>query len=791
MIDAVRAYDFPKILENAPEGLRYLSLDCFDTLIWRNVQAPHDVFADLPITGGGVRFRTIAEYNARKDQKFNRGYHEVPIEQIYARLFPAATDREIAAAVQAELDAEARHCFAFAPTVQLMRDAKSRGLKIIIVSDTYLNERQLRDLIQRAAGDDVESMIDHVFCSCEHRAGKAEGLFAPVLEALKTSASSILHLGDNLNADRVAPAKLGIHAIHFQQFDTEAAARFRLEAAAVSVLDSKVRECVPAFQPHRACIALSSGTDAAARLGHDVVGPVMHAFASWIRDEVAELERQTGTTPHVLFLLRDGHLPMRAFQALYGDIGAPVEISRFTSVAASLTDVDAIRAYLLSAGKTDRTEIMGDQLLLSRPETATMSRQFGLSPHEAFVRAALKPEMVRTICERSRDFADRLFAHLKTAADVQEGSTVMFVDLGYAGTVQNKIEPVLRERFGLKIAGRYLLLREEDQRGLDKKGMIDCRHYDLRAVNALCGPISVMEQLCTIEQGSVVDYEPDGSPIRKKAGLKGGQSTIRAEVQKACLNYVNAAESAWLNPPASYGGDCRRTMAAAILGRLLFLPTQSELTVFDAFEHDVNLGTQDMVKLLDVKEAGTALRRRGLAYLNNSMRMYLPGELQPHGLPLNLALLNSVRFGLDLRTSDFDVGGIDVQILIADEKSQAIVGAKAFPTHDGYYQMRIPVGAGRFSVGIQIGRACEWVQVDQLVFLPEAAFGEVLPGEMPEPIPAEPLYDEMEQMAEGLFRCGPNALLFVSPPPSDGPLVLSLTFRPVKWVRDQALQAAA
>ena len=51
MTSAARATDFARLFADAPSGLRYLSLDCFDTLIWRNTQMPRDVFADLGMAG--------------------------------------------------------------------------------------------------------------------------------------------------------------------------------------------------------------------------------------------------------------------------------------------------------------------------------------------------------------------------------------------------------------------------------------------------------------------------------------------------------------------------------------------------------------------------------------------------------------------------------------------------------------------------------------------------------------------------------------------------------------------
>src|SRR3546814_10900806 len=82
----VRAAELATLLDQAPDGLRYLSLDCFDTLVWRNVQAPRDVFADLPIAGGGVGPRMWAEQRARKSAKFSERRNEVSIEEIYHRM---------------------------------------------------------------------------------------------------------------------------------------------------------------------------------------------------------------------------------------------------------------------------------------------------------------------------------------------------------------------------------------------------------------------------------------------------------------------------------------------------------------------------------------------------------------------------------------------------------------------------------------------------------------------------------------------------------------------------------
>ncbi len=782
MTSSIRAADLPTLLDRQPGGLRFLSLDCFDTLLWRNVQSPVDVFAELPC---GIERRAWAEGAARRAARYAEDRSAVSIGEIYAKLLPAATAEERAGAVAAELAAEARHCHGFAPTIALIEAARARALGVIVVSDTYLAEPQLRALIAAAAGDDVAAMIDRIFCSSDFGRCKGEGLFEDVLAALGVLPSAILHAGDNPDADLKAPTALGLRAIHFRQFDGAAEHRLRLEAAAGAMLDPAVRAQVPALQPHRPAVSLRTDEDAAGVLGHDVMGPIMAAFAGWVRAEADALAAREGRRPRMLFLLRDGHLPQRAYAALGHDDAVGVELSRFTATAASFVDEAAVREYLAGEAGGQRAEVIARQLLFPDAEAAKLIRAGGGKGDEARLKAALtKPEVLARVVTRSRRFADRLIAHLRRAG-VAQGDAVLLVDLGYNGSVQNLVTPVLERRMGLRVAGRYLLLREQNVSGLDKRGLLDMRHYDARALIALAEAIAVVEQLCTVPQGSVIDYDDKGRPIRKAAGVKGAQSAVRERVQQACLGFVADAHRAIRRPAGSDGPDARRGAAAAVLARLLFLPAPEEVALLGQFEHDVNLGTRELQRLLDHDASAEGLRRRGLPYLQASRRMYLPGELAGHGLPLALSFFSQRRFGLDLRHGDFAAAPITLPVMLADAASQTIVDFAAHPTHDGYYLATIPIGAARFALGVQWGRLCEWVQIEEIGFHAVDAFrtagGE--PGSA-----VQPLWQGMAAAADGLYRCDPAGFMFVTPPAGDGrtPLLLGIVFRPVTFRKAEA-----
>src|SRR3546814_10239284 len=113
------------------------------------------------------------------------------------------------------------------------------------------------------------------------------------------------------------------------------------------MIDPAVRLTVPAYQPHRPQIALRRDDDPVVAFGHDVIGPVMHSFATWLKAEIDEMSARLGKPVRPLFMMRDGFLPLRVFEALYPDAGArPIELSRFVAARASLMNQDAFDRFM-------------------------------------------------------------------------------------------------------------------------------------------------------------------------------------------------------------------------------------------------------------------------------------------------------------------------------------------------------------------------------------------------------------------------------------------------------------
>jgi len=781
---SVHPHEVADLLDRFPAA-HCLSLDCFDTLLWRDCHAPVDLFAAMP--GVSRAQRVGAETVARKARALAGKGGEVAIAEIHARLLPTADVAARQASVAAELAAEARHCHSFAPVVALMRAARSRGLQVVIVSDTYLDEGQLRTLIAAAAGAEVAALIDQLFCSSSYGMGKGQGLYARVLKKLRHRPDQIVHLGDNYRADIDGVAPLGVNAVHLAQFSDEARQRLRLEASADALLHRAALNLPCALQPHRAALALAEpqAADAAERLGTAVLGPVLHAFEQWLQAEAQDLSARHGGRVHWLFLLRDGHLAHRVHAAaMPAEPGHALEISRFTATAAHFSN-DAVITRFVEEELGLRPETLARQMLVRQARIDQLLGPLSLEEGSlALLAESRKGPFRKSLLRQSRALADRMEAHVRQTCNPAPGDVLLLVDLGYNGTVQNRVARLLEQRLGVHVAGRYLLLREQELTSLDKRGLIDARHYPAELLDGLCANVALLEQLCTKAQGSVIDYAPDGTPIRTANDIKDRQSAVREAVQAGCLAFQRAAAVAVLRPPADHAEAMWRQAAASVLTRAMFLPMADELAVVEAFEHDVNMGTAQTVPLFDRTVAADGLKQRGLFYMNGAERMLLPAEIAGEGLATSLSLMVHRLFAPPFAYSDFGGKGLDLAVTLIDPVSGQVAARSvpAAPTHLGFFTATVPVGESRFAVAAHLGALAEWFELDRAVFVAVDDFVSGKHESLRREYPAEAVTEGIHRQAACLWH-SPGAqghLLFMPPAQTVAtPLLLALTFRPL------------
>lgn len=192
-----------------------ISFDIFDTLIFRPVCAPTDLFFFIGERLGFMDFERIRremEFRARQKAYKKRGNYEVTLEEIYEETEKwTGISKEVG--IQTEIQAELEFCFSNPYMFEVYRllQEKGKDKKIICVSDMYLPAEVLKKMLKKCGYE----AFDNVFISCEYDKSKADGkLYREVMKVYGADRKYI-HVGDNPESDGKQAKKNGWESVHY------------------------------------------------------------------------------------------------------------------------------------------------------------------------------------------------------------------------------------------------------------------------------------------------------------------------------------------------------------------------------------------------------------------------------------------------------------------------------------------------------------------------------------------------------------------------------------------------
>lgn len=722
-LQQVHSFELMSLFENFVDQIQVLSLDCFDTLLWRTTAVPSDLFYRLEANalfkqhGFTKAIRESGEKLASQLNRVTTGVSQVTLYDIYRTMYPNLSESEIEALVTGELNEEMQVCYAFKPIIELIRAAKKQRKKIIIVSDTYLNKSQFTKLLSSRLPNDVMNAIDKIFCSCQVGAGKSDLLFGHVINDLKVPAQSILHIGDNLRADFQTPKNFGLQAFHFIQQQVVTTEMLRIESVCASFVDTSIRTTRPLYQPFSGLISekINHGLPESL-IGYAALGPVVYAFAKFILREISVLE-QAGKKPKVVFLMRDAYLPSLVCETVAGkNVGTNVRISRFAAIASSFRTKADIDRYLAQNISSLRFDDMCSQLLLPKELCVTFIKKAEKSqkPVESFLESLHQNEVIQMIIQHSTEYRGRLKKYLQKEIGLTHGDTILFIDLGYMGTTQIKLAPLFEDEIGIETIGRYLICVHELGVEGDRKGLLDHSYYDCKALGMLVGYISLFEQMCTASSNSTIDFDNEGNPILFNVSVTPEQYGKLNAIQSECLRFARDAEH-YTRSHSNISEEMLRDAAAVSLMRFLFLPTQPEIEHLQSFRHDVNLGTSEVLPLFDLQKGLLQLHRRswlfGLKDNVKHKRMNYPAEWRAANLELSIALMAQHRFCFSVAATDLSLRSEKISAVFSSGNKVFRNDFDALFTHDGFYALIIPI-MNDYEIGIQFGKTYQWLEIE-------------------------------------------------------------------------------
>jgi FMN phosphatase YigB (HAD superfamily) len=716
------------LLDQHAGQMRVLSLDCFDTLLWRSVSEPVEVFKDLQnqplFIAHGIcsESRRMAERRARQMRAGLYGEHEVTIEEVYEHLLPDASTELVEQFVRAEIETEKKYLFAYLPMFDLLGKAKKMGMKTVLVSDMYIHDHQLKELVEscaKKAGLPVH--IDHYFTSADHRTTKGLDLFHVVAKQLGEPQQAFFHIGDNPHADLDGARRAGVMGYHFDRFTPQLEDCMRKNATIQRLLSNDHGESLPmASNWHATWSCLPRTNNTTEMVGWYYLGPVMVQYLQWLMSEVLELKAQ-GQSPRIVFMMRDGYLPFKSYQSMKAQglvpFDAPVhamDVSRFATLALNFNDAQAIQTYLIShKEKMYRAEmirqLMGDHDI--DPVKVRINTDDKL-PWSQFLQEVLLPENLQCILEASRKNRANFIKYVRKHIRPKVGETLVLADLGYSGTIQDQIKGILAEYFDLRVEGRYLILRETSSAQTSKKGLIDYRSMNRNSLSLLLSQIQTLEQLTVNDNGSLVRYGDAGHPVYEESPLSDQQRLIKQHVQTATDDFVKTQSRRIFEfikkNPFSF------IEAAALIGRFTLQPTSSELELYQHFSHDINNGTKRLRWISNPAISRQLLIRGGNITYDSEYHRMLANDLNAFGPELSYFNYVKTRLGfkptlMDYRAIDSDIPCI---LSINDEFKESKVSC--FHTHDGYLVGILRGIRDITAVGLSLGRKYKWMQLHSL-----------------------------------------------------------------------------
>ncbi|MFJ4353848.1 HAD-IA family hydrolase [Pseudomonas sp. NPDC089428] len=475
-----------------------ISFDIFDTLLYRPLKSPSDMFTmmeeevraicDIP----SLNFKNArrAAEKAAFEAAIARGEGETHIDHIYhAFSQQQGVSFDIANKVkELEMQTEMDILYPRSSGFKAFNEAKSLGRRIILISDMYLPKSFLEEVLHKNG----YTGYDKFYVSSEAKVKKHNGrLFDYVLKDLNIPAKNILHVGDNLAADVIKAKDRGIKPFHlvkasevFAECDSYTIPWKRDEERhaldwqmMLAIIGNRFHD--NPYLPHRRG-TLFCGE--AWRLGYAAHGPLLLGYVKWVMEKAIR-----DKVDRLYFLSRDGLIMKEAYDRiakLYPDAPKSIYLlcSRRAVNLAKVKDVTGVMDLLhVDFSRTTLRHLLTTRFGLhvsEIPEDVLARHDLTLdtvvsNKHQEM----LKPffiEMLPVILSTAEKERSNYLSYLKQVGLLDEGN-VSIVDIGYAGTMQESLYQLTEKQ---KLFGGYYLitfrqaLKRVDTYGMPSRGYL-------------------------------------------------------------------------------------------------------------------------------------------------------------------------------------------------------------------------------------------------------------------------------------------------------------------------------
>lgn len=295
--------DTPQELVKKLAQYDVISFDVFDTLVFRPFSEPGDLFHMVGQKLGYMEFARIRmeiEEKSRNKKQKQQGNREINLEDIW-NMMEEETGISKDLGIQTEWTCEKAYCFGNPYMLEVVLGLQKLGKKMIVISDMYLGEKYIQDLLKSCGYPEFFSY----FVSCDYEESKNQGKLYDIVKQKIGEKLTYIHVGDNKESD-VKQAKQRRFDAYYYPNVNQLGRKYRAEDMS-AVIGSMYRGLVDA---HLHC-GISSYSKAY-EFGFVYGGLFVLGYCKWIHDWV----KKNGVDK-ILFLARDGDILSKVYSKIY------------------------------------------------------------------------------------------------------------------------------------------------------------------------------------------------------------------------------------------------------------------------------------------------------------------------------------------------------------------------------------------------------------------------------------------------------------------------------------------
>lgn len=280
-----------------------VSFDIFDTLIFRSLEKPVDVFQLIGDRLGLMDFVTIrrlGEWDARVNCYEAEGHMEVTLPEIWERIY-LDLGAGAAGGMEIEQEVEKEICYGNPFMLAVWKRLQDMGKTIIVNTDMYLSEQCLTEILEKNGFTGMKKL----YVSGTLKKSKAKGNLYELVKADFPAATQFIHVGDNLHSDVKMAKRAGFASLHYLPMNTNTML-YRAQDMS-PLIGSAYRATVNA--------RLYNGLNTYPmeyEYGYIYGGLFVLGYCHYIHDYV-----EKNAVDKVLFLSRDGEILQKVYQKMY------------------------------------------------------------------------------------------------------------------------------------------------------------------------------------------------------------------------------------------------------------------------------------------------------------------------------------------------------------------------------------------------------------------------------------------------------------------------------------------